>query len=93
MLFRSHPAFAGGGSTPPDVSSADDDGELERGRDDFLDLLGEVTRDAGRKMVARLAECFPGKFEQQTSARLSSKAPSLRRFRAQERRRRSGGKL
>ena len=70
MLFRSHvvggvavhAAFAGGRGATPDVAAADDDGQLERGRDDLLDLLGEVARDAGREVISRLAEGFTGKF-------------------------------
>ncbi|NBU73279.1 MAG: hypothetical protein EBS53_17875, partial [Bacteroidetes bacterium] len=37
------------------------------GRDDLLDLLGEVAGDAGREMVARFGESFTGKFQEQTA--------------------------
>ena len=57
-----HPAFAGGRGAAPDVAATDHDGQLQRGRDDLLDLLGEVTRDAGREVVAWLAESFAGEF-------------------------------
>jgi hypothetical protein len=35
---------------------------LEQRGDNLLDLLGEVARDAGRKMVAGFGEGFTGKF-------------------------------
>ena len=57
-----HPAFTGGRGTTPDVAAADDDRQLQGGRDDFLDLLGQMTGDAGREVVTRFAESFTGKF-------------------------------
>jgi hypothetical protein len=66
---------------------------LERGRNDLLDLLGEVSRDAGREVVARFAQGFTGKFEEESSAGLPSEAPPLRGFGAKEGGGWSGGKL
>ena len=57
-----HPAFAGGGSTPPDVAAANHDGELEGGREDIADLVGEATRDRLGEVIAGFGQSFPGKF-------------------------------
>jgi hypothetical protein len=46
--------------------------------------VGEVAGDAGGKVVARLAEGFTGKLEEESTAGLPSKAPPLRGFGAKE---------
>jgi len=63
-----HTAFAGGGGAPPDVSSADDNGELEGGRKDIADLMGKSTGDGLGEMVAGFGEGFPRQFQQEATA-------------------------
>jgi len=59
-----HLTFVGGGGAPPDVASADDDSELEGGREDFFDLVGEATDHRMGEMIRGIAQGFAGKFEE-----------------------------
>jgi len=55
------------GGTSPNISAADDDPELEGGRKDTFDLVGEALNDGVRKVAGGVAQCFAGKFEEETA--------------------------
>jgi hypothetical protein len=40
---------------------------LKRGREDTFDLVGEALDDGMREVVGGVAQCFAGKFEEETA--------------------------
>jgi hypothetical protein len=40
---------------------------LEGGREDAFDLVGEASDDGVREVVGGVAQCFAGKFEEETA--------------------------
>ena len=60
-----HLTVVGCGGASPNISAADDDTELERGRKDTFDLVGEALNDGVRKVAGGVAQCFARKFEEE----------------------------
>ena len=62
-----HLTFVGRGGASPNIASSDHDTELKRRREDAFDLVGQALDDGVREVVGRVAQCFAGKFEEETA--------------------------
>jgi len=60
-----HLTFVGCGGTSPNIAASDHDTELEGGREDAFDLVGEASDDGVREVAGGVAQCFAGKFEEE----------------------------
>ena len=62
-----HLTFVGRRGASPNITASDHDTELERGREDAFDLVGEALDDGVREVVGGVAQCFARKFEEEAT--------------------------